>query len=347
MPETNDLLLRAAQGLPVPRTPVWVMRQAGRVLPEYRATRARAGSFINLVRTPELACEVTLQPVDLLGVDAAIIFSDILVIPEALGLPYTMDEGAGPRFAQTIRTDQDIDRLSTTEIAGKLKYVTDAISLVRGELNGKVPLIGFAGAPWTIFCYMVEGKGSKEFSLPRRMLMEQPMVAQRLLDVITQATVEYCLAQVNAGAQLIQLFDSWAGSLSPVLYERFAIPALKQITEAVTASGVPVTLFSKGAWFALESLAALPCHSIGLDWHVSPQFARQRTGLSKTLQGNLDPAVLYGSFDEIRNATKEMLSAFGPDRHIANLGHGVYPDIHPDHLRCFINTVQSFQHAIP
>jgi len=340
----NDLLLRAAQGVAVERTPVWVMRQAGRVLPEYRATRARAGSFVHLVRTPELACEVTLQPVDLLGVDAAIIFSDILVIPEALGLPYTMDEGRGPHFEQTIRNEYDLEKLSTTEIAGKLNYVTEAISLVRSALNDRVPLIGFAGAPWTIFCYMVEGKGSKEFSLARRMLMEQPELAQRLLDMITNATIEYCIAQVKSGAQLIQIFDSWAGALSPVLYTQYAIPALRRISAAVSATGVPVTVFSKGAWFALSNLADLPCQTIGLDWHINPEFARLKTGDTKTLQGNLDPAVLYGSKEEIRRATVEMLTAFGPRRHIANLGHGVYPDIHPDHLRCFIDTVQSFQH---
>jgi uroporphyrinogen decarboxylase len=341
----NDLLIRAAKGEPTERTPVWVMRQAGRVLPEYRATRARAGSFINLVRTPELACEVTLQPVDLLGVDAAIIFSDILVIPEALGLPYTMDEGTGPRFAQTIRNENDLSTLSTSEIAGKLNYVTDAIRLVKHELNGRVPLIGFAGAPWTIFCYMTEGKGSKEFSIARRMLMEQPLVAQRLLDMITNATIEYLRAQIQAGADLVQVFDSWAGALSPALYRQYAIPALKKITEAI--SEVPVTLFSKGAWFALNDLAQLPCQVIGLDWHIAPSFAREHIGNTKTLQGNLDPAVLYGSTNEIRRSTIEMLRAFGSGRHIANLGHGVYPDIHPDHLRCFIDTVQSYQHHTP
>jgi uroporphyrinogen decarboxylase len=338
----NDLLLRAARGTEVERTPVWVMRQAGRVLPEYRATRARAGSFINLVRTPELACEVTLQPVDLLGVDAAIIFSDILVIPEALGLPYTMDEGTGPRFARTIRNVQDVEALSTSEIAGKLKYVTDAIRMVRSELNGRVPLIGFAGAPWTIFCYMVEGKGSKEFSLARRMLAEQPALAQRLLDLITDATIEYLQAQVDAGADIVQVFDSWAGALSPEWYRKFALPGLNRIASSI--STVPVTLFSKGAWFALEDLAATSCSVIGLDWHIDPAMARRIAGAGKSVQGNLDPAVLYGTRSEIRDATVRMLKSFGPQRHIANLGHGVYPDIHPDHLRTFIETVQSYQH---
>lgn len=341
----NDLLLRAARGERTERTPVWVMRQAGRVLPEYRATRARAGSFLNLVRTPELACEVTLQPVDLLGVDAAIIFSDILVIPEALGLPYTMDEGRGPHFEHTIRNEQDLLRLSASEMEGKLEYVTEAIRMTRRALDGRVPLIGFAGAPWTIFCYMTEGKGSKEFSVPRRMLMEQPALAQRLLDMITTATIEYLRAQVRAGADLVQVFDSWAGALSSDMYSRFAIPALDRIVRSFP--DIPVTLFSKGAWFALEALSELPCQVIGIDWHTTPAFARKAVGENKTLQGNLDPAVLYGSPEEIRRQTREMLTAFGPRQHIANLGHGVYPDIHPDHLRCFIDTVQSYQHHQP
>lgn len=344
MPLQNDLLLRAARGEQVERTPVWVMRQAGRVLPEYRATRARAGSFIGLVRNPELACEVTLQPVDLLGTDAAIIFSDILVIPEALGLPYTMDEGRGPHFERTIRTEADLQQLSTGDIRGKLEYVTEAIRLVRGELAGRVPLIGFAGAPWTLFCYMTEGRGSKEFSFSRRLLMEQPVMAQQLLDLITDATIEYLHAQIDAGADLVQVFDSWAGVLSPEKYRQFALPAMNRIAASITQ--VPVTLFAKGAWFALSELSRLPCATIGLDWQMDPAWARKIAGPQRTLQGNLDPAVLYGSFEQIRKSTSAMLDAFGPARHIANLGHGVYPDTHPDHLRCFIDTVKSHQHAI-
>ena len=337
----NDLLIRAAKGQHVERTPVWVMRQAGRVLPEYRATRARAGSFIKLVTTPELACEVTLQPVDILGVDAAIIFSDILVIPEALGLPYTMDEGRGPHFEKTIRSETDLNSLSVDRVVDHLNYVTDAIRLTKEELNDRVPLIGFAGAPWTIFCYMVEGKGSKEFSLARRMLKEQPEMAHRLLSVITDATIVYLQAQIEAGANLVQVFDSWAGVLSRELYQTFCIPYLKKITESVNT--VPVTLFSKGAWFSIEDLASLPCDTIGLDWQVHPTLAREWAP-NKTLQGNLDPAVLYGSYDEIRHSTQEMLKTFGAQRHIANLGHGVYPDMDPGKLKCFIETVQEYQY---
>lgn len=336
----NDLLIRAALGQKVERTPVWVMRQAGRVLPEYRATRARAGSFIRLVTTPELACEVTLQPVDLLGVDAAIIFSDILVIPEAMGLPYTMDEGRGPHFETTIRTEKDIDQLRTADIDAHLQYVIDAIKLTKQALNNRVPLIGFAGAPWTIFCYMVEGKGSKEFSLARRMLKENSAMAHRLLSAITDATIVYLQAQIAAGANLVQIFDSWAGVLSRELYLEFCIPYLKKMAESLTHT--PVTIFSKGAWFSIADIAQLPCATIGLDWQISPALARQWAP-TKTLQGNLDPSVLYGSYTDIQQSTTEMLKAFGPQRHIANLGHGVYPDMDPGKLKCFIETVQEFQ----
>lgn len=336
----NDLLIRAAKGEQVERTPVWVMRQAGRVLPEYRATRAGAGSFIHLVRTPELACEVTLQPVDILGVDAAIIFSDILVIPEALGLPYEMDEGKGPRFPEVIRTAQDVSRLSTSEIPLKLDYVSKAIQLTKTELNGRVPLIGFAGAPFTIFCYMVEGQGSKEFSKARRMLRENPILAHSLLSKISKATIEYLKMQITAGANLIQLFDSWAGVLGPDLYKEFALPYIKQIFNSIPE--VPRTIFAKGAWYASEWFAESDLETIGFDWTVTPQQARAWSG-NKTVQGNLDPSALYGSFEDVKKSTKEMLQNFGTQKHIANLGHGVYPDIHPDNLKCFIDTIKNNQ----
>ena len=337
----NDLILRAARGESTERVPVWVMRQAGRVLAEYRATRARAGSFKGLLMNPELAAEVTIQPVDIFGVDAAILFSDILVIPEAMGLPYRMDEGKGPSFDRTIQSLQDVEQLSTDHVLENLRYVFDAIDHIKRDLSDRVPLIGFAGAPWTIFCYMVEGKGSKEFSLARRMLKEQPEMAHRLLSVITDATIVYLQAQIEAGANLVQVFDSWAGVLSRELYQTFCIPYLKKITESVNT--VPVTLFSKGAWFSIEDLASLPCDTIGLDWQVHPTLAREWAP-NKTLQGNLDPAVLYGSYDEIRHSTQEMLKTFGAQRHIANLGHGVYPDMDPGKLKCFIETVQEYQY---
>jgi uroporphyrinogen decarboxylase len=335
----NDLILRAARGEAVSRPPVWVMRQAGRVLPEYRKTREQAGSFKKLVTTPELACEVTIQPVDILGVDAAIIFSDILVIPEALGLPYEMEEGRGPWFKNTIQTEADFKKLSANDIADRLSYVSEALRLTKSALNGRVPLIGFAGAPWTVFCYMTEGKGSKEFGLARRMLLENPRLAHDLLSLITEATIRYLKIQIQAGANIVQVFDSWAGVLSKNLYKEFAIPYLKKIASEINE--VPLTIFAKGGWYVMDELAALPCRTLGLDWQVDPIWARQKVGNSKTLQGNLDPAVLYGDFGKIRKETQEMLKNFGSQNYIANLGHGVYPDIKPDNLKCFIETIQS------
>jgi uroporphyrinogen decarboxylase len=335
----NDLILRAARREAVSRPPVWVMRQAGRVLPEYRKTREQAGSFKKLVTTPELACEVTIQPVDILGVDAAIIFSDILVIPEALGLPYEMEEGRGPWFKNTIQTEADFKKLSANDIADRLSYVSEALRLTKSALNGRVPLIGFAGAPWTVFCYMTEGKGSKEFGLARRMLLENPRLAHDLLSLITEATIRYLKIQIQAGANIVQVFDSWAGVLSKNLYKEFAIPYLKKIASEINE--VPLTIFAKGGWYVMDELAALPCRTLGLDWQVDPIWARQKVGNSKTLQGNLDPAVLYGDFGKIRKETQEMLKNFGSQNYIANLGHGVYPDIKPDNLKCFIETIQS------
>ncbi|SDK86340.1 uroporphyrinogen decarboxylase [Catalinimonas alkaloidigena] len=334
----NDLLLRAARGEAVERTPVWLMRQAGRILPEYRAVRNRLSGFIELAQTPELAAEVTIQPVDILDVDAAIIFSDILVIPEAMGLPYEMVEKRGPRFPETVQTAEDIGRLRIADAESDLGYVLEAIRLVKRELNGRVPLIGFAGAPWTIFAYMVEGSGSKTFSKAKRMLYNQPTLAHALLDMITESTIGYLQAQVRAGADLVQVFDSWAGLLSPAQYATFALPYLGRICDALPE--VPVTLFAKGAFFARTELAQLNCRTIGLDWTMDPVESRRLVGPDKTLQGNLDPCVLYGSFEEIRQQTRHMLKAFGPQRHIANLGHGVYPDIDPEKVKCFVDAVK-------
>ncbi|MEN9729392.1 MAG: Uroporphyrinogen decarboxylase, partial [Bacteroidota bacterium] len=250
----NDLILRAAQGLPVDRVPVWVMRQAGRILPEYREVRAKAGSFIGLATNPEMAAEVTIQPVDRFGVDAAIIFSDILVVPEAMGLPYLMEEQKGPVFPDVIRSKADLAKIRDANPEEDLKYVLDAIKIVKKELAGRVPLIGFAGgAPFTIFCYMVEGKGSKTFSQAKKMLYAEPELAHALLQKITDSTIAYLKAQVNAGANLLQIFDSWAGILSPVQYSAFSTPYLKQICDAI--QDVPVTLFAKGAFFAREEMA--------------------------------------------------------------------------------------------
>jgi uroporphyrinogen decarboxylase len=335
----NDLLLRAARGETVERVPVWMMRQAGRILAEYRAVREKAGSFIRLATTPELAAEVTIQPVDILGVDAAIIFSDILVVPEAMGLPYQMEEKKGPFFPKTIRTMQDVENLRIAEPEADLKYVLDAIKISKQALNGRVPLIGFAGAPFTLFCYMVEGHGSKTFSEAKKMLYVNPALSHRLLQKITDSTIAYLKAQTVVGANLVQIFDSWAGVLSPEQYRTFSLPYIKQICDAI--SNVPVTVFAKGAFFARQEIAELSCSIVGLDWNMDIAESRKLIP-NKTLQGNLDPCVLYASFEQIRTETKKMIGTFGTQRYIANLGHGVYPDTAPDKVKCFIDTVKSF-----
>ena len=335
----NDLILRAARGEKVERTPVWLMRQAGRILKEYREVRERLSGFKELVETPELAAEVTIQPVDLLGVDAAIIFSDILVVPEAMGLTYQMIEKKGPWFEHTINTMADVDRMQIPDPYEHLSYTLDAIKITKKELNGRVPVIGFAGAPWTIFSYMVEGSGSKTFSKAKKMLYTDPVLSDALLDKITQTTIAYLKAQIDSGADMVQVFDSWAGILSPEQYRRFALPAIAKICDAITE--VPVTVFAKGAYFVREDLGRLNCRTIGLDWNMDVKESRALIGPEKTLQGNLDPCALYSDFSTIEKQTKEMLAQFKGGPHIANLGHGVYPDITPDAVRCFIDTVKA------
>lgn len=337
----NDLVLRAANGENVDRTPVWLMRQAGRILPEYRNVRASLSGFKELVETPELAAEVTIQPVDLLGVDAAIIFSDILVIPDAMGLPYRMEKGVGPIFDDTIKSVSDIKKLKIADPYSDLKYVTDAISITKKELNGRVPLIGFAGAPWTIFSYMIEGKGSKTFSEARKFLYQEPAAAHDLLGKITDSTIDYLKAQIEAGVDIVQLFDSWAGILPKEQYLEFGLKYLRKICDAINE--VPITVFAKGAWFALEEIGKLNCNTIGLDWHTSPEMARRLIGTEKTLQGNLDPCLLYASDEELVKETISMLNKFGGQKHIANLGHGVYPDTNPEKVKLFINTIKEYK----
>lgn len=337
----NDLLLRAAKGEPVERTPVWLMRQAGRILPEYRAVRESVSGFIELAQTPELAAEVTIQPVDHLGVDAAIIFSDILVIPEAMGLPYEMVEKRGPWFPNTVNSTADLKKLRIADGANDLSYVINAIEITKKNLNGRVPLIGFAGAPWTIFAYMVEGSGSKTFSKARQMLYTQPSFSHELLQMITDSTINYLQAQVKAGADLIQVFDSWAGILGPKQYAEFSHRYISQICDAITE--VPVTVFAKGAFFARKEMGNLNCETIGLDWNMGIEESRKLIGANKTLQGNLDPAALYGNPEQVRAATLDMMEQFRGSRHIANLGHGVYPDIDPEMVKVFIQTVKDFK----
>jgi uroporphyrinogen decarboxylase len=334
----NDIFLKTAQNKPTERTPVWLMRQAGRILPEYRKVRESAGDFKTLVTTPALAAEVTIQPVDILGVDAAIIFSDILVIPEAMGLPYEMEEKKGPVFPKVIHSAADIHNLRVSQ-AGDLQYVLDAIKITKRELNGRVPLIGFAGAPWTIFSYMIEGGGSKTFSKAKKMLYTDPTLAHQLLDKITQSTINYLKGQIAAGADLIQVFDSWAGILSPEQYNEFSLRYIRQICEAIHE--VPVTVFAKGAFFARKEMNLLPCQVVGLDWNMDIQESIKMLP-NKVLQGNLDPCALYGNLDDVRRETKKMLDAFGTHPHIANLGHGLYPDTEVDKVKCFIDTVKEY-----
>ncbi len=334
----NDLILRAARGEKTERTPVWLMRQAGRILKEYRDVRGSLSGFKELVETPELAAEVTIQPVDILGVDAAIIFSDILVIPEAMGLTYEMVEKKGPHFPETVRSEADLSKIRISD-PSELSYVYDAIEITKRELDGRVPLIGFAGAPWTIFSYMVEGGGSKTFSHARRMLYQNPEMSHRLLDMIADSTISYLKGQIQAGADMIQIFDSWAGILSPDQYEEFSLNYISKICDAIDE--VPITVFAKGAWFAMNQMSELNCQTIGLDWNTEVHKARM-IFQHKTLQGNLDPCALYGSFDQVKAETKKMLKSFEGHPHIANLGHGVYPDTDPEKVKCFVETVKEF-----
>lgn len=338
----NDLILRAARGEEIERYPVWLMRQAGRILPEYRAVRSRLSGFKELVETPSLAAEVTIQPVDILDVDAAIIFSDILVVPEAMGLEYQMLEQKGPWFERTIRSREQLSYIDDViDVEDRLGYVLEAIKATNKELNGRVPLIGFAGAPWTIFCYMVEGKGSKTFSESRKILYTDPVLAHDLLNRITEVTITYLKAQVKAGAHMLQLFDSWAGILGTEQYAEFGMKYIEKIANELNE--VPLTIFSKGAITSIPAIGKLNCNTIGLDWNMNINEARESVGESRTLQGNLDPCALYASHSEVEKMTKKMMDSFASQRHIVNLGHGVYPDIDPEKVKTFIKTVKNYE----
>ena len=337
----NDLILKAAKGEYVERTPIWLMRQAGRILKEYKAVRSKAKNFIDFVKSPEMAAEVTIQPVDILGVDAAIIFSDILVIPEAMGLPYQMIEAKGPYFEKTIKCKADIDSLHIAN-ANDLNYVIKAIELSKKGLNNRVPLIGFAGAPWTIMAYMVEGSGSKTFSQAKKLLYQEPDLAHQLLEKITQSTINYLKAQIDAGADMIQIFDSWAGVLGSEQYNQFALKYISKICDAIQPL-VPITIFAKDAHYALPELGKLNCNTIGLDWTIDPLYARLVIGESnKTLQGNADPCLLYADEKTIEIEARKMVNAFGKQRYIANLGHGLYPDLDKNKVKFFIDCIKSF-----
>ena len=336
----NDLLLRALRGEKTERPPVWMMRQAGRYLPEYMALREKYG-FFERCQTPELACAITLQPVDIIGVDAAILFSDILVVPQAMGLEVQLIEQKGPLLPEPIQAEKDFERITVPDVQDRLHYVFDAIRLIKQELNGRVPLIGFAGAPWTILCYMVQGKGSKTFDEAKAFCYTQPELAHRLLQMITDTTIAYLREQVKAGADTVQLFDSWGGLLGPADFETFSLKYIRQIVAAVKDEA-PVIVFAKGAWFALEEMAATGAAGLGVDWCIKPEQARAYAGTDVTLQGNFDPARLLSPIPEIKSMVKQMIQSFGPQRYIANLGHGILPNIPVDHARAFVEAVKEW-----
>ncbi len=339
-PLKNDLLLRALRKEKVERPPVWMMRQAGRYLPDYLKLKAKY-DFFTRVQTPELATEITLQPIDQVGVDAAIIFCDILVIPQAMGLEVLMEEGKGPSLPKVIQSQKDINDLNIDNVEEYLKYVLDALSLTKKELAGRVPLIGFAGAPWTILCYMVEGKGSRTWDKAKQFAYTEPKLAHRLLQKITNITIAYLKAQVAAGADTVQVFDSWAGSLSPADFKIFAQPYLLQIADALK-DDAPVILFPKGSWYALEDLSKSSASGLGIDWCVSPKKARDLTGNNITLQGNFDPAKLLAPIPEIKKWVKEMIDGFGSQNYIANLGHGITPNVPVDNAKAFVDAVKEY-----
>jgi uroporphyrinogen decarboxylase len=342
----NDRLLRALLRQPVDVTPVWVMRQAGRYLPEYRATRAKAGSFMQLCMNPELACEVTLQPLRRFPLDAAILFSDILTIPDAMGLGLYFAEGEGPNFKHPARTAADIDKIGVPDPEDKLRYVIDAVRLIRRELDGAVPLIGFAGSPWTLATYMVEGSSSKEFAIIKKMLFDQPALLHKLLDTTAQAVTLYLNAQVAAGAQAVMIFDTWGGVLTARDYREFSLRYMQQILDGLTreADGrrVPVILFTKGGGPWLEAIAASGCDAVGLDWTCDLGMARQRVGDKVALQGNMDPSVLYASPQRIRAEVESILASYGRGNgHVFNLGHGIHTGIDPDHVAVLVEAVHA------
>jgi uroporphyrinogen decarboxylase len=341
----NDRYLKALLRQPVDKTPVWVMRQAGRYLPEYREVRAKAGDFMTLCSTPELACEVTLQPLRRFDLDAAIIFSDILTIPDAMGLGLHFVAGEGPKFNQVIRSAADIKNLSVPDMEDSLGYVMDAIRLTRKEIDGKVPLIGFSGSPWTLACYMVEGGSSKDFAKVKGMMFDEPKQMHALLNVLAESVIAYLNAQIAAGAQAIMLFDTWGGSLSGANYREFSLAYMQQIVAGLNreAEGrtVPVTLFTKGGGQWLESMVETGVDALGLDWTTDIAQARKRVGDSVALQGNMDPCVLYASADRVEQEVASVLASYGQGTtgHVFNLGHGIHPTIEPEKMQRLVDSV--------
>ena len=349
-PPVNDLLLRALLRQPTERTPVWMMRQAGRYLPEYRATRARAGSFLAMCMNPEFACEVTLQPLERFPLDAAILFSDILTIPHAMKLGLEFEAGEGPKIARPVRSTADVDALFVPDPAQELRYVVDAVSLIRRELRGRVPLIGFAGSPWTVGTYMVEGGGSKNFAHIKGMMYANPGLLHRMLDVVTRATTVYLNAQIEAGAQAVMVFDTWGGALAPAQYREFSLDYMARIVAGLTRERegrrVPAVLFTKGGGRWLDQMAATGADALGVDWTTDLADARALTGGKVALQGNLDPCVLYAPPATIREEVGRVLASYGNGHgHVFNLGHGIHPDVNPEHAGAMVAAVHELSPA--
>ncbi|NLY27894.1 MAG: uroporphyrinogen decarboxylase [Alcaligenaceae bacterium] len=344
----NDIFLRALMRQPVPYTPLWLMRQAGRYLAEYNATRARAGSFMGLAQNPDFACEVTLQPLERFELDAAILFSDILTVPHAMGLGLDFLAGEGPRFAHPVRTQADVDRLQVPPME-RLQYVFDAVSVIRKALNGRVPLIGFAGSPWTIGCYMVEGQGSSDYRLIKTMLYSRPDLLHRILAINAQATAQYLNAQIEAGAQAVMIFDSWGGVLADGLFQQFSLAYTQQVLNALKREHngvrIPVIVFTKGGGQWVEQIAATGCDAVGLDWTASLGSVRKRVNDTVALQGNLDPMVLFGTEQAIRTEARRVIDDFGPvgaGGHVFNLGHGINRFTPPEAVGILVDEVHSY-----
>ncbi len=341
----NDRFLRALRRQPVDTTPIWLMRQAGRYLPEYRATRTKAGSFMDLCKNAELACEVTMQPLERYDLDAAILFSDILTIPDAMGLGLYFAEGEGPNFERPVRNAADVAKLGVPDPEGELQYVMNAVRTIHRELDGKVPLIGFSGSPWTLATYMVEGKGSKTYSIIKSMMYNEPKLMHKLLAIVADSVTSYLNAQIAAGAQTVMIFDTWGGVLTPDRYRDFSLNYMSRIVQGLNTDtndgeSIPVVLFTKGGGQWLEIMADSGCDALGLDWTVDIGEARQRVGDRVALQGNLDPSALYANPEQIEFEVAKILESYGEGSgHIFNLGHGITPEVNPDHVTTLVNAV--------
>ncbi len=346
----NDTFLRALRRQPTPYTPVWIMRQAGRYLPEYNATRKRAGSFLGLAKNPDYATEVTLQPLARFPLDAAILFSDILTVPDAMGLGLYFAEGEGPKFERPLRDEAAIKKLAVPDIGTALRYVTDAVSQIRRALDGAVPLIGFSGSPYTLACYMIEGGGSADFRRIKTMLYERPDLLHHILDINAQSVIAYLNAQIEAGAQAVMIFDTWGGSLSAAAYQEFSLTYLKRIVAGLTREHdglrVPSIVFTKGGGLWLEDIAAIGCDAVGLDWTCDIGTARARIGAAVALQGNLDPITLFAQPAAIRAQVGQVLASYGHGSgHVFNLGHGVSQFTNPDHVAALVDAVHDLSRA--